>query len=103
MLLYPAALPLSPQTLNYTAGIIRRHRRRSDPAGGNSPPVGAGGHVRTPTGAGPSPRRIRTPTAPERSYGPPASAPTPSSRPDASCANSGAAPGAPVFQFGFVT
>ena len=27
MLFYPAALPLSRQTLNYTAGIIRRHRR----------------------------------------------------------------------------
>src|SRR5207344_2446065 len=28
MLFYPAALPLSRQTLTYTAGIIRRHRRR---------------------------------------------------------------------------
>src|SRR5215467_3964012 len=28
MLLYPAALPLSRQTLDYTAGIIRRHRKR---------------------------------------------------------------------------
>jgi hypothetical protein len=28
MLFYPAALPLSRQTLDYTAGIIRRHRRR---------------------------------------------------------------------------
>ena len=28
MLLYPAALPLSRQTLDYTAGIIRRHRRQ---------------------------------------------------------------------------
>ena len=27
MLFYPAALPLSSQTLTYTAGIIRRHRR----------------------------------------------------------------------------
>jgi hypothetical protein len=27
-LFYPAALPLSSQTLNYTAGIIRRHRRQ---------------------------------------------------------------------------
>src|SRR5215471_12750312 len=27
MLFYPAALPLSRQTLDYTAGIIRRHRR----------------------------------------------------------------------------
>jgi hypothetical protein len=26
MLFYPAALPLSSQTLNYTAGVIRRHR-----------------------------------------------------------------------------
>jgi hypothetical protein len=26
MLFYPAALPLSRQTLDYTAGIIRRHR-----------------------------------------------------------------------------
>jgi hypothetical protein len=26
MLFYPAALPLSHQTLDYTAGIIRRHR-----------------------------------------------------------------------------
>jgi hypothetical protein len=26
MLFYPAALPLSRQTLTYTAGIIRRHR-----------------------------------------------------------------------------
>ena len=25
MLFYPAALPLSSQTLNYTAGVIRRH------------------------------------------------------------------------------
>ena len=28
MLFYPAALPLSCQTLDYTAGIIRRHRRQ---------------------------------------------------------------------------
>jgi hypothetical protein len=28
MLLYPAALPLSRQTLSYTAGVIRRHRRQ---------------------------------------------------------------------------
>ena len=28
MLFYPAALPLSRQTLTYTAGLIRRHRRR---------------------------------------------------------------------------
>src|SRR3984893_2119266 len=28
MLFYPAALPLSRQTLTYTAGIIRRHRRQ---------------------------------------------------------------------------
>ena len=28
MLFYPAALPLSRQTLDYTAGIIRRHSRR---------------------------------------------------------------------------
>ena len=28
MLFYPAALPLSRQTLNYTAGIIRRHRKQ---------------------------------------------------------------------------
>ena len=28
MLFYPSALPLSRQTLDYTAGIIRRHRRR---------------------------------------------------------------------------
>jgi hypothetical protein len=27
MLFYPAALPLSAQTLNYAAGVIRRHRR----------------------------------------------------------------------------
>ena len=27
MLFYPAALPLSRQTLDYTAGIIRRHRK----------------------------------------------------------------------------
>ena len=26
MLFYPAALPLSRQTLTYTAGVIRRHR-----------------------------------------------------------------------------
>ena len=47
MLFYPAALPLSRQTLDYTAGIIRRHRRQigspwrklnSRPAG----PAGAG-------------------------------------------------------------
>jgi Helix-turn-helix of DDE superfamily endonuclease len=29
MLFYPAALPLSPQTLSYTAGVIRRHRRQT--------------------------------------------------------------------------
>ena len=29
MLFYPAALPLSRQTLTYTAGVIRRHRSRS--------------------------------------------------------------------------
>ena len=28
MLFYPAALPLSRQTLTYTSGIIRRHRKR---------------------------------------------------------------------------
>jgi hypothetical protein len=28
MLFYPAALPLSRQTLTYTAGVIRRHRRQ---------------------------------------------------------------------------
>jgi DDE superfamily endonuclease/Helix-turn-helix of DDE superfamily endonuclease len=28
MLFYPAALPLSSQTLNYTAGVIRRHRQK---------------------------------------------------------------------------
>ena len=28
MLFYPAALPLSRRTLDYTAGIIRRHRRK---------------------------------------------------------------------------
>jgi hypothetical protein len=28
MLFYPAGLPLSSQTLHYTAGVIRRHRRR---------------------------------------------------------------------------
>ena len=28
MLFYPAALPLSRQTLTYTAGIVRRHRRQ---------------------------------------------------------------------------
>ncbi len=28
MLFYPAALPLSRQTLDYTAGIIRRHRKQ---------------------------------------------------------------------------
>ena len=27
MLFYPAGLPLSRQTLTYTAGIIRRHRK----------------------------------------------------------------------------
>jgi len=27
MLFYPASLPLSCQTLDYTAGIIRRHRK----------------------------------------------------------------------------
>ena len=27
ILFYPAALPLSSQTLNYTAGVIRRHRK----------------------------------------------------------------------------
>ena len=29
MLLYPAALPLSRQTLDYAAGIIRHHRRKT--------------------------------------------------------------------------
>ena len=28
MLFYPAALPLSRQSLDYTAGVIRRHRRQ---------------------------------------------------------------------------
>jgi hypothetical protein len=28
MLFYPAALPLSGQTLSYVAGVIRRHRRQ---------------------------------------------------------------------------
>ena len=28
MLFYPAALPLSRQTLTYTDGVIRRHRRK---------------------------------------------------------------------------
>src|SRR6266513_1178192 len=29
MLFYPAALPLSRQTLSYTAGVIRRHRKQA--------------------------------------------------------------------------
>jgi hypothetical protein len=28
MLFYPAALPLSAQTLTYAAGVIRRHRKK---------------------------------------------------------------------------
>ena len=52
MLFYPAALPLSSQTLNYTAGVIRRHRRqigscwrkltpgRAGPAGAGLPAQG---------------------------------------------------------------
>jgi hypothetical protein len=47
MLFYPAALPLSRQTLTYTAGIIRRHReqigscwRKLTPA--QQAPAGAG-------------------------------------------------------------
>ena len=31
MLFYPAALPLSRQTLTYTAGIITRHRKQISP------------------------------------------------------------------------
>ena len=37
MLFYPAALPGSRQTLAYTAGVIRRHRRRWGRAGASSP------------------------------------------------------------------
>jgi DDE superfamily endonuclease/Helix-turn-helix of DDE superfamily endonuclease len=57
--------------------------------------AGAGDHVRIPTGAAASPPPRRTPTAPMPSYAAPASAPTPSSKPGGSCANSAAAPGAP--------
>ena len=32
MLFYPATLPLSHQTLTYTAGIIRRHRKQNQVA-----------------------------------------------------------------------
>ena len=28
MLFYPAALPLSAQTITYAAGVIRRHRKK---------------------------------------------------------------------------
>jgi hypothetical protein len=31
MVFYPAALPLSSQTLSYTAGVVRRHRRKIRP------------------------------------------------------------------------
>jgi hypothetical protein len=48
-----------------------------------------------PTRAGTSRNRRRRPTALTPSYAAPASAPTPSSRPGASCVNSAAAPGRP--------
>jgi len=37
MLFYPAALPLSRQTLTYTAGIIRRHRLLPQPSADSRP------------------------------------------------------------------
>jgi hypothetical protein len=37
MLFYPAALPLSAQTLTYVVGIIRRHRRQIGSAWTASP------------------------------------------------------------------
>jgi hypothetical protein len=39
MLFYPAALPLSPKTLNYAAGVIRRHRRAIGSAWRKLPPA----------------------------------------------------------------
>jgi hypothetical protein len=48
-----------------------------------------------PTGVAASPPRRKTPTAPTPSYAALVNAPTPSSRPGASCANSAAVPGRP--------
>jgi hypothetical protein len=42
MLFYPAALPLSSWTLNYAAGVIRRHRRKIGSAGRKLVPGEAG-------------------------------------------------------------
>ena len=36
MLFYPAVLPLSGQTLIYTAGVIRRHRKQIGSRGASS-------------------------------------------------------------------
>jgi len=47
MLFYPAALPLSAQTLSYVAGVIRRHRRQTGSAWRKLSPGPAG-----PAGAG---------------------------------------------------
>lgn len=40
MLFYRAALPLPKKTPDFTAGIIRRHRKGSGPCGGSSMPGG---------------------------------------------------------------
>ena len=55
----------------------------------------AGSTSRSPTGDGASRTRRKTPTARTPSYAARANAPTHSSRPGASCANSAAAPGKP--------
>jgi hypothetical protein len=57
--------------------------------------AGAGDHVRTPYRGRGKPASQKEPTVPTPSYALPGNAPTPSSRPGASCANSAAAPGAP--------
>jgi hypothetical protein len=84
MLFYPAALPLSSQTLTYSAGVIRRHRKKIGSAWRKLNPGRQALLVLAYLRKGDTFATI-----------PPASAPTPSSRTGTSCANSAAAPGAP--------
>ena len=114
MLFYPAALPLSRQTLTYTAEIIRRHRaqigspwRKLNPGrqallvlaylrkGETFAEPAAGFGIGTATAWRYVTETAGLPTAPTPRYAVPANAPTPSSKPGASCANSAAVPGKP--------
>ena len=73
----------------------RTGRRRADRARGQGLPRRRGPHPHPLQGEEQSRNRRRPPTAPTPRYAALASAPAPSSKPGASCANSAAAPGGP--------